>query len=113
RHAVCALEFILCLAGKDLERLFRRRGRKSKRHARSHSRLWHFLYRLRTDRRTGYPSVRGIGLLAQAEATGPSRGLGSPHSKREATLGRRSDVLNHKWIRDLLSRKDHWRAAPK
>ena len=42
---------------------------------RPHSRLRHFLYRLRTDRRACRPSVCGIGLLAQAEATGRSRCL--------------------------------------
>src|SRR4029077_11151571 len=41
----------------------------------SHSRLRHFLCRLRTDRRACRPSVCGIGLLAQTKATGTTRCL--------------------------------------
>ncbi len=48
---------------------------QSEHHARSHSRLRHFLYRLRTDRCACGPSVRGLGLLAQAQATSASRRL--------------------------------------
>src|SRR5258707_8450216 len=66
------------MAGKDLEGVFRRCGRKPEHLARPHSRLRHFFYRLRTDRRACRSSLRGIGLLAQAEATVPSRCLGKP-----------------------------------
>jgi len=47
----------------------------SEHHARPHSCLRHFLYRLRTDRRACRPSFCGTGLLAQPEATGRSRCL--------------------------------------
>src|SRR5262249_31548522 len=76
RHTICALEFNLCLAGKDPEGVFRCNGRTPERQAWPDSRLWHFLHRLRTDRRPRHPSVRHIGLLAPAKASGPSHCLG-------------------------------------
>jgi len=45
-----------------------------------------FLYRLRTDRRACRPSVRSIGLLAQAEATGSSRGLGKMDTSKRRNV---------------------------
>src|SRR6185312_15924836 len=72
RHAVCAAEFNLCLAGKDFEGVFRRCGGKPEHHARPDSCLWYFLYRLRTHRRACRPSFCSPGLLAQAETTGRS-----------------------------------------